>query len=149
MSIRPATIEDAPQITVLLHQLGYRHTQEAVKRRLEVLGRQADTIVLVAENDQRQVTGCIHVIIANRLAEGQYGEITSLVIAEKDRGNGVGRQLVASAADWLRGQGLSRMRVRCNTVRKEAHHFYAHLGFREAKSQKLFDCDLSESGKSS
>ena len=96
----------------------------------------------MAENDQRQLTGCIHVIIANRLAEGQYGEITSLVIAENERGHGVGRQLVASAADWLIEQGLSRMRVRCNTVRKEAHQFYAHLGFREAKSQKLFDRDL-------
>jgi len=146
MFIRPAVIEDAPQISALLHQLGYPDTKQAVKRRLEMLGGQADTIILVAEDDDRQLSGCIQVVIANRLAEGQYGEIASLVVAEDERGRGVGRQLVDSAADWLTGQGLSRMSVRCNAIRKQTHRFCAHLGFRETKSQKIFDRNLPKPG---
>jgi N-acetylglutamate synthase-like GNAT family acetyltransferase len=146
MPIRPATIKDTPQITALLHQLGYPDTEQAIHRRLEVLGRQTDTIILVAEDDDRQLTGCIQVVIANRLAEGPYGEIASLVVSEDLRGSGVGRQLVDSAADWLNGHGLSRMRVRCNAIRKQTHRFYAHLGFRETKSQKIFDRDLTGPG---
>ena len=146
MPIRPAAIKDTPQITALLHQLGYPDTEQAVNRRLEMLAGQADTIILVAEDDGRQLTGCMQVVIANRLAEGPYGEIASLVVAEDQRGHGVGRQLVDSAADWLNGHGLSRMRVRCNAIRKQTHRFYAHLGFRETKSQKIFDRDLPGSG---
>jgi N-acetylglutamate synthase-like GNAT family acetyltransferase len=145
--IRAATIKDTPQITALLHQLGYPDTEQAVHRRLEMLAGRADTIILVAEDHGRQLTGCIQVVIANRLAEGPYGEIASLVVAEDQRGRGVGRQLVESAADWLNGHGLSRrMRVRCNTIRKQTHRFYAHLGFRETKSQKIFDRDLPGPG---
>jgi len=147
MPIRAATIKDTPQIRALLHQLGYPDTEQAVHRRLKMLAGQADTIILVAEDDGRQLTGCIQVVIANRLAEGPYGEIASLVVAEDQRGRGVGRQLVESAADWLNGHGLSRrMRVRCNTIRKQTHRFYAHLGFRETKSQKIFDRDLPGPG---
>ena len=146
MPIRPATVKDASQITTLLHQLGYPDTEQAVNRRLEMLGGKADTIILVTEDDDRQLTGCIQVVIANRLAEGQYGEIASLVVAEDQRGRGIGRQLVDSAADWLNGHGLSRMRVRCNAIRKQTHRFYAHLGFREIKSQKIFDRDLPGPG---
>jgi N-acetylglutamate synthase-like GNAT family acetyltransferase len=146
MAIRPATIEDVPQITALLHQLGYPDTEEAIKRRLEVLGAQTDTIILVAEDDDRQLTGCIQIIIANRLAEGRYGEIASLVVAKHERGRSVGRQLVDSATNWLKGQGMLRLRVRCNAIREDAHRFYTHLGFRETKLQKIFDRDLRGSG---
>jgi N-acetylglutamate synthase-like GNAT family acetyltransferase len=142
MAVRPATIDDAPQIATLLYQLGYPDTEEAVKNRLGALGAQSDTIILVAEDDGRQLTGCIQVVIANRLAEGRYGEIASLVVAEDERGRGVGRQLVTSASDWLTGQGLSRLRVRCNAIREKTHRFYTHLGFRVTKSQKIFDRDL-------
>jgi GNAT superfamily N-acetyltransferase len=146
MPVRPAAVEDTSQITALLHQLGYPDTEQAVNRRLEMLGGKTDTIILVAEDDDRQLTGCIQVVIANRLAEGPYGEIASLVVAEDERGRGVGRQLVDSAADWLNGHGLSRMRVRCNAIRKQTHRFYGHLGFRETKSQKIFDRDLPGPG---
>ena len=113
MPIRPAATEDAPQITALLRQLGYPDTEKAVRNRLEVLGTKSETIILVAEDDGRQLTGCIQVVIANRLGEGPYGEIASLVIAEDKRGRGVGaRRLhgrVPGAGErWSRrGGGMS------------------------------------------
>lgn len=146
MSIRPAVLEDAPPIAALLHQLGYPDTEKAVRHRLQVLGSQTETVILVAQDDGRQLGGCIQVVIANRLAEGQYGEIASLVVAEDERGRGTGRRLVESAAAWLKEQGMARMRVRCNAIREDAHRFYARLGFRVTKSQKIFDHDLSGSG---
>ena len=77
------------------------------------------------------------------LAEGTYGEIASLVIAEAQRGRGIGRQLVEHAARWLREKGMIKLRVRCNVVRKGAHRFYDRLGFDESKSQKVFDRKLA------
>ena len=148
MSIRPALVEDAPQVRSLLRQLGYPHTDEALKHRLEMFDTRPDTIVLVAEDNSGKLSGCIQVVIANRLAEGPYGEIAGLVIAEGERGHGIGRQLVAKAADWLMRQGMSRLRVRCNAIREDAHGFYTHLGFRITKSQIVFDRNLPGSGKS-
>ena len=148
MLIRPALADDAPQVRSLLRQLGYPHTENAVKHRLEMLNNRADSIVLVAEDDSGRLSGCIQVDIANRLAEGPYGEIASLVIAEGERGHGIGRQLVDKAADWLMRQGMSRQRVRCNAIREDAHGFYAHLGFGITKSQIVFDSDLPSLEKS-
>lgn len=143
MHSRPAIIQDAPQITALLHQLGYRDNQEAVARRLEVIGRRHDSIVLVAEDESQRLLGCIHVMVSNRLAEGMYGEIASLVIAEGHRQRGIGRQLVENAAQWLHERGMSRIRVRCNVIRKRAHRFYESLGFEKTKSQKVYDRNLT------
>ncbi len=143
MHSRPAIIQDAPQITALLNQLGYRDGQETVARRLGVLGQCHDSIVLVAEDESQRLLGCIHVMVSNRLAEGTYGEIASLVIGEGHRQEGIGRQLIEKAACWLRERGMSRMRVRCNVIREGAHQFYERLGFEITKSHKVYDKDLT------
>jgi N-acetylglutamate synthase-like GNAT family acetyltransferase len=143
IAIRPAEPHDASQISRLLDQLGYGDDPEAIAKRLDALIAQPANMILVAENESRNLLGCIHVLTANRLAEGAYGEIASLVIAETHRSHGIGRQLVEHAVRWLQKKGMIKMRVRCNVIRKGAHRFYDRLGFGETKSQKVFDRKLA------
>ncbi len=78
-------------------------------------------------------------LVDNRLAEGQRGEITSLVVAAEVRSRGIGAELVAAVTQWLQSRGIGRMRVRCNAVRERAHRFYETHGFELTKTQKVFD----------
>ena len=139
IAIRPATVNDAPAVTVLLDQLGYAEDHETIRHRLRELAGRADSEVLVAEDHRRRITGCVHVLIDHRLAEGRRGEITGIVVAANLRSRGTGARLVQAAAVWLQNRGIARLRVRCNTARNRAHRFYERLGFHPAKTQKVFD----------
>jgi GNAT superfamily N-acetyltransferase len=81
-------------------------------------------------------------LIANRLAEGRYGEIASLVVDADQRSRGIGAGLVRAAAEWLQDRGMDRMRVRCNSRRERAHRFYERFGFQLTKTQKVFDIPI-------
>ncbi len=92
--------------------------------------------VFVAEVNGR-VVGSICSVIDARLAEGVYGELVSLIVSEKFRGTGVGKGLVEVGEQWI-GKRATRIRVRANEIRSDAHDFYKHLGYRESKTQKVF-----------
>ena len=142
--IRPATVDDAPAIALLLHQLGYPTTPESVRARVTELRDRDDSAILVAENDRKRVIGCAHVLIDHRLAEGRRGEISSIVVDDHLRSSGTGAMLVQAAAAWLKSRGVGRLRVRCNAVRDRAHRFYDKLGFRQTKQQKVFDAPVED-----
>jgi len=135
--IRSAAIQDAEKIAALLHQLGYRRNAADIVQHLAELDER--TVVLVAVREDGQAVGCLQAMVDSRLAEGCRGEIVSLVVAADMRGQGIGAELVAAAAQWLQDRGIERMRVRCNAVRHRAHQFYERLGFQTTKSQKVFD----------
>jgi GNAT superfamily N-acetyltransferase len=61
------------------------------------------------------------------------------VVAEAERGRGIGAALVAAAEEWAAARGCGALRVRCNVVRKRAHDFYRRERFREIKEQKVFE----------
>lgn len=147
IAIRPATVEDAPPITVLLHQLGYPEPAETIHSRLAVLCGKADSTVLVAEDGHHRIVGCAHVLIDLRLAEGRRGEISSIVVDDRLRGAGTGARLVQAAAGWLLARGIALLRIRCNARRDRAHRFYEKLGFRLTKNQKVFDIPTDAVGK--
>ena len=139
VSIRPATVEDAPAITALLLQLGYPETEDTIHRRLAALCGKTDSTVLAAEDGHHRITGCAHVLIDARLAEGRRGEISSIVVDARVRSRGTGARLVQAAAAWLQARNIARLRIRCNARRDQAHRFYETLGFRLTKTQNVFD----------
>jgi hypothetical protein len=49
---------------------------------------------------------------------------------------------VRAAREWAAARGLARLRVRTNVLRAESPRFYAALGFRETKQQRLFTLEL-------
>jgi GNAT superfamily N-acetyltransferase len=92
--------------------------------------------IFVAEKDG-QVVGCLCVLMDIRLAEGLYAEIVSLIVSEKARGKGIGKELVQEAEAWA-SKRANKVRVRANGIRSSAHAFYKNQGYEEIKTQKIF-----------
>lgn len=98
-------------------------------------------MIYVAE-EGNEITGWIQVSFFTRLESGSFFEIVGLVVDERYRSRGIGKQLITQAKVWCREKGNYRLRVRCNIKRADAHRFYINAGFREVKEQKVFEADL-------
>jgi len=126
---------DLERLQKLLQELGYSvELQELLNNIIEISKNGGE--IFVAETDS-EVVGSACVIIDARLAEGVYAEIVSLIVSEKSRGYGIGKELVKEAEIWARKR-VNKIRVRANEIRSSAHSFYKRLGYQETKTQKIF-----------
>jgi N-acetylglutamate synthase-like GNAT family acetyltransferase len=142
IEIRPARLQDAAAIAALLHQLGYERPPAEVAPHIQASAANPETRILVALTPDGRIAGCLQAVITRRLAEGDCGEIASLVVDAACRSQGIGAHLVQKAAEWLQTCSIGRLRVRCNLKRARAHRFYENFGFQHTKSQKVFDIKL-------
>lgn len=136
---RIAHKQDLQEIVHLMSELGYRTNVTDLQTTLEQI-RSGQGEVFVAEVNEK-VVGCINAIIDVRLAEGRTGEIVSLVVNERYRGNGIGKGLTEYAEKWLLTR-TNKIRIRANALREDAHRFYLGLGYSEMKKQKVFTKEL-------
>ena len=143
--IRPAESRDAAAMAELSGQLGYPSTEQDLMSRLASVLQRDDHLVLVAERGGR-VVGWLHAFVALRIESPAFAEIGGLVVAQSEKGRGLGQQLVQAAATWARKKGLQHLRVRSNVVRKETHAFYLHLGFAQSKAQMVFSMTTGVEG---
>lgn len=142
--IRLADIRDAESLAELSGQLGYPSTESELVDRLTSILRRDDHLVLVAEREAK-IVGWLHAFMALWVESPPFAEIGGLVVARAERGHGIGRQLVLAATQWAHMKGVHAIRVRSNVVRKEAHDFYSHIGFRQLKAQTVFSMDIDAS----
>ncbi len=133
---RNAVNEDIKALKELLKELGYDVGGNTLYHRIEDI-RDHGGEVIVASIDGL-VVGCVNALIDIRLAEGQTGEIVSMVVSAVHRRKGIGKGLISHAESWLKAKGCNTVRVRANAVRNEAHRFYSEMGFKEIKTQKIF-----------
>jgi GNAT superfamily N-acetyltransferase len=123
--IREARRADAEPISSLLSQLGYPAPAEVVAQRIDRLRAG----VLVAEVGGRVVgMAAFHAIPHVELDE-PTARLTSLVVAEEARGQGIGRALVERVEAGARALGCGRIELTSGDQRTEAHAFYRRLGF--------------------
>lgn len=141
--IREITIADAAAAASLSGEFGYPVSPEAMERRIRNLALLRDHVVYVACLSDR-IAGWIDVGIVHHLQVETYGEIGGLVVASDVRGNGIGRQLVAKAEQWVSGQGISTMLVRSQIARARAHGFYLQQGYSRTKTSAVFSKMLHE-----
>ena len=140
--MREAVAGDAEAIATLLSQLGPPVQTASVRQQIETLRKTGCDRVLVAERESVAVgvlslhwTPLLH-------RDPPLGRITVLVVDEKVRGRGIGRELVTEAERILSEAGCSAVEVTSNLRRADAHEFYRGLGYEQPSAH--FRRSLSE-----
>jgi GNAT superfamily N-acetyltransferase len=139
LRIRPATPDDAASLCGLLDQLGYPTDSAQIPERIEKLHARPGTKVLVAENEAGEVVGVATIHLFDSLhASEPVAWLTTVVVEERARGQGIGSALVARAEKWAVDHGARRISLTSALRREHAHEFYKardyeHTGVRLSK----------------
>ena len=139
--IRTAKIDDANRIAELSGTLGYPVGVQTMEERLARVLKLETHSVFVAERNG-EVVGWTHGAEREMLELGCRCEICGLVVAENERGRGVGRRLIEAIEKWGRDRGLKDIFVRSNVIRPESHPFYERIGYTRYKTQHAYRKEL-------
>jgi len=132
------TAADAERVAALAGELGYPSTPAQIDTRFRAGEANPDSRVLVASDSDGRVWGWVEVLGHHLLVSEGTAEVGGLVVDSRARGRGIGRALMAAAEAWARERGYTRLMLRSNTIRTEAHRFYQGLGYTIMKSQHKF-----------
>jgi N-acetylglutamate synthase-like GNAT family acetyltransferase len=141
--IRRAAVSDARELAELTRELGYEADELVIARRLTNLASRDDQLVIVATAGDR-LDGWLQAQVSETLESGLRVEIVGLIVADRSRRRGVGRELVAEAEEWARKKQIELLVVRSNQQRIESHEFYPALGFTLSKTQKVYRKQLAK-----
>ena len=137
MQIRKATGGDAAAIAVLLGELGYKSTPDAVQGRLARMLAEPGQHVLVADDGGR-VVGMATVIVRHVINnDSPFARLASIVVTEDRRSQGIGEALVRHAEGIAREAGCFAIEVTSGEHRAAAHRFYERLGYEERRRRYL------------
>ncbi|MCB4767838.1 GNAT family N-acetyltransferase [Ancylobacter sp. Lp-2] len=133
VSIRPVTSGDAPAISVLMRGMGFDHSIAEIERRLALApSRMTDPAFIADDGDQKPV-GLLALHIAPLLFyPAPLARITTIVVAETSRREGIGSALVRFAEDLAMRAGCDTLELTSGLYREGAHAFYEARGFQRA-----------------
>jgi GNAT superfamily N-acetyltransferase len=133
-AIRAARRSDAAAIVELLGRLGYPETREAVSLRIERFSRSDTDRILVAAIGSHVAGVLAAQIVPESAAVGKRCRVTAVVVDERHRRKGIGRQLMESAEAFALSTGCVGVEIPGADRRTEAHAFYRRLGYQEART---------------
>lgn len=136
--IRSLTVDDAAAVASLSGQLGYPESPEKIRGRLQAVLQLEEHIALAAARGT-VLLGWIDAGVERHLQAEDAVVIGGLVVAEGARGRGVGKILCEQVENWARQLGFSRVRVRSQIKREDAHRFYLREGYRQVKTSLVFE----------
>ena len=135
--IREARESDLPMIEKLMAELVDSVADDEgfdmgiVSGNFRTLLNDDNSYILVAEADD-SVIGVITLAIRRTLLHsGTSGLIEELVVSERHRGKGVGRQLIGAAIEKCEKMGCCKIEVSTETTNVDAREFYKSCGFEE------------------
>ena len=134
VSIRQATTADLAGVLALYAQPDLddgKVLSEAEARKIFAQFAQYPNYRLFVAVDGHNVVGTFALLVMHNLAHrGMPSAIAEdVVVAKARQGQGIGRQMMAHAADQARAAGCYKLALSSNRKRKEAHAFYESLGF--------------------
>jgi len=129
LTVRDARLNDAAKLAALACELGYETTGVEMATRLETVLKDARYKTFVAEIGER-LCGMIGTVShSSYLHNDLSGRIIALIVSNKMRRRGVGRELVAAAETDFRRRKITRVTLTTRFEREEAHRFYEKLGY--------------------
>jgi aminoglycoside 6'-N-acetyltransferase I len=130
VDIRGAVPADAPDMALLLRQLGYEVDAREAAERLERIGRDPDGTLLVATGYDGAVIGLVAVHWCTMMQQARpVARITTMVVDDRERRRGIGRILMKAAAQAARAAGCDVLELTTALHRAEAQSFYQSIGF--------------------
>ena len=127
--IRDAELNDAPELAVLMCELGYQTDRTEMETRLELilLNPAYKTFVAIMDGS---VCGMIGTLTCPSYEHNDAsGRILALVILRTMRRHGIGRALIATAEKNFAQRGIRRIALNTRLAREDAHKFYESLGY--------------------
>jgi ribosomal protein S18 acetylase RimI-like enzyme len=129
LTIRDANLSDAPELAVLMCELGYETTHAEMTQRLKSILSDSRCGTLVGEIDNK-LCGMIGTLThVSHEHNDLSGKIIALVVAKKQRRSGIGRALIAAAEKDFAKRNVTRVTVTTRFQREAAHQFYEPLGY--------------------
>src|SRR5204862_3808855 len=135
--IRRMAEMDAKVVATLAGELGYPNEPEAIRARIRAMGE--SDLLLVAVDASGEAVGFIQAHRVCIIEVGFRVEILGLVVSSSARRAGIARALLAEVERWARNVDVEVVSVRSNTKRAEAHVFYPALGFKQIKTQAVYE----------
>lgn len=131
MEIRKAGYSDLSDMVSLMNHLGYPTTLKNMEERWSKMNSHPDysTFVAIVDGKAIGMIGLQKGLLYE--SDGEYVRILVLIVDLSYRKNGVGKNLLAFAEKWAKGEGASSMAVNSGN-RKEripSHQFYLNKGY--------------------
>ena len=129
MRVREAADADAGAIAHLLTELGYPHSADEARSRLEAWTAGERRLLLVATEDEATI-GLVAVAAVPYLERaGSWARVVALAVAATHRRRGIGRELIAAAEEAAIRWGCVTIEATSARRRVESHPFYLGLGY--------------------
>ena len=135
MIIREATLDDVPELALLMEQLGYPTSSENMQLRFNNIETKPNYRTLVAEYEGN-IVGMVGLSINYTYEiDGSYARILAFVVNSSYRNKGIGTKLIQEAEEWASRQGAIAIALNSGNrpERLAAHKFYTYMGY-EGKS---------------
>ncbi len=137
MRIRPVTLNDCPKMTILTREIGYPSNSEKVCEILQLVMRNADHEIFIAEIDDN-LAGYVHLVQSGSSDTDYILDIAALMVDQNFRSKGIGDALVQQAGKSSSSKNIKHLRIRTNLITRGAYGFFEHRGFVNLQSQDLF-----------
>ena len=142
INIRSAVEKDIPRIIELYHELtintsrtemARNPTSDDYQRIFAEISADPRHKLLVAEQEGEIVGSVVFLIVPNLSHKAMpWALAENLIVTEKHRRKGIGRQLLEHIIDHARENGCHKIELMSNKSREEAHRLYRSIGFEDS-----------------
>jgi predicted N-acetyltransferase YhbS len=129
VAVRSVGLEDVDQLARLFDQLGYPQTAQTLTGALKNVLADPRAGVLVADDGGALVGATTYFFLPVVHDSRPWCRISTLVVDEARRGQGIGQMLVEATQTAARAAGCSRIEATSALRRAGAHRFYERLGY--------------------
>jgi hypothetical protein len=138
MNLRPVTFCDAPQLLILMKQLGYPQTDESMKSRIRTYSCEPNHQILVATRGKKIVGFIAFVIYELFVSEGKRCHIEGLIVEANQHTLNVRRKLLQAVEVFARENNSKVIDLTAGLSRSQkdgTHDFYKFLGYHNEGSK--------------